>query len=83
MRIAVVGAGIIGITTAIELVRDGHEVTVFERRSSTGEEASFSHAGILQHTSITPWAAPGLPRKMLAQWLHRHTPMPAPDAAAS
>ena len=32
MKIAIVGAGIIGVTTAFELAADGHEVTVFERR---------------------------------------------------
>ncbi len=42
MKIAVIGAGIIGVTTAFELGRDGHDVTVFERRSAAAEETSFA-----------------------------------------
>ena len=34
MKIAIVGAGIVGVTTAYELAADGHEVTVFERRGT-------------------------------------------------
>jgi len=46
MRIAVVGAGIIGVTSAYELAAAGHEVTVFEQGSSIAAEASFAHAGL-------------------------------------
>ena len=34
MRIAIIGAGIAGVTTAYECAADGHQVTVFERRGS-------------------------------------------------
>ena len=54
MKIAIVGAGIVGVTTAYELARDGHAVTVFERRASAAEESSFANAGLL---------APGLLRR--------------------
>jgi D-amino-acid dehydrogenase len=47
MRIAVVGAGAAGVLTAWELALDGHEVTVFERRLTAGEEATFGHGGLL------------------------------------
>ena len=47
MRVAVIGAGIIGITTAYELALDGHEVNVIERRSAAAEEGSFAHAGLI------------------------------------
>lgn len=72
MKIAVVGAGIIGITTAYELARDGHEVTVYERRGAAAEEASFSNAGVLSPGYVTPWAAPGMPWKVLSQMLQPH-----------
>lgn len=47
MRLAVVGAGVVGVTTAYELTQDGHEVTVFERCSTAAEGASFANAGLL------------------------------------
>ena len=72
MKIAVIGAGIVGITTAYELAADGHEVTVFERRSAAAEETSFANAGVVAPGSVTPWAAPGMPRKVLGNLLSRH-----------
>lgn len=73
MKIAVIGAGIIGVTTAYELGQDGHDVTVFERRGAAAEETSFANAGIIAPGYVTPWAAPGMPRKVLGQMLQRHT----------
>ena len=55
MNIAILGAGIIGVTTAYELSADGHAVTVFERRSSVAEEASFAHAGMMGPGASVPW----------------------------
>jgi D-amino-acid dehydrogenase len=75
MRIAVIGAGIIGVTTAYELSRDGHEVTVFERRSSVAAESSFANAGVIAPGYVTPWAAPGMPTKVLGHLLRRHAPV--------
>ena len=73
MKIAIIGAGIIGITTAYELVRDGHEVSVLERRGAAAEETSFANAGIVAAGYITPWAAPGMPGKIMQQLLRRHS----------
>src|SRR5450830_904961 len=72
MKIAVIGAGIIGITTAYELAADGHEVTVFERRGAAAEEASFANAGIVAPGYVAPWAAPGMPGKVLSHLFSRH-----------
>ena len=71
MRVAVIGAGIVGVTTAYELLCDGHEVTLFERSGSVAVEASFANAGVLAPGYVTPWAAPGMLRKVLGQWGRR------------
>lgn len=71
MHIAVIGAGIVGITTAHALRADGHDVTVFERRGSVATESSFANAGFLAPGYVTPWASPGMPRKVLSQLFGR------------
>ncbi len=71
MRVAVIGAGIIGVTTAYELTVDGHEVTVFERHGSVAAEASFANAGVVAPGYVTPWAAPG---KVFGHLLGRYAP---------
>ncbi|MBL8351259.1 MAG: D-amino acid dehydrogenase [Burkholderiaceae bacterium] len=75
MHVAVIGAGIVGVTTAFELARDGHRVTVFERRGSVAEETSFANAGVVAPGYVTPWAAPGMPAKVLRHLLGRHAPV--------
>lgn len=56
MRIAVVGAGIIGVTSAYELATAGHEVTVFEQGGSIAADASFAHAGLDGPGSAVAWS---------------------------
>lgn len=75
MKIAIVGAGIIGITTAYELAADGHDVTVFERRSAAAEETSFANAGVVAPGYVTPWAAPGMPGKVIQYLFSQHAPV--------
>lgn len=75
MRVAVIGAGIVGVTTAYELAADGHEVTVFERRGSVAAEASFANAGVVAPGYVTPWAAPGMPWHVLSHLFKQHTPV--------
>lgn len=72
MRVAVIGAGIVGVTSAYELAADGHEVTVFERRAGVASESSFANAGVVAPGYVTPWAAPGMPGKVLRQMFGRH-----------
>ena len=71
MRVAVVGAGIVGVTTAYELAALGLEVTVFERRNSVAAEASFADAGVLSAGYVAPWTAPGLRLQLLQRLLSR------------
>ncbi len=75
MKIAVIGAGIIGVTTAYELASDGHEVVVIERRGASAEESSFAPAGLVTTGYITPWTSPSLPLTMIKQLLGRHSPV--------
>jgi choline dehydrogenase-like flavoprotein len=72
MKIAVVGAGIVGVTTAYELAQDGHQVTVFEQRGAAAEQASFANAGVLAPGYVTPWASPGMPWKVAKQLFAQH-----------
>jgi D-amino-acid dehydrogenase len=75
MKIAVIGAGIIGVTTAYELACDGHEVTVLERCGAAAEEASFANAGLVAPGYVTPWAAPGMPTKVLGHLMSHYAPV--------
>ncbi len=53
-----VGAGVVGTTTAFELTRDGHEVTVYERRGTVAEEASFASGALVAAGWTAPWHQP-------------------------
>lgn len=75
MRVAVIGAGIVGTTTAYELAADGHEVTVFDRASSVAAETSYANAGLVAPGYVTPWAAPGMPAKVLKHLFSAHAPV--------
>ncbi|MFC0410178.1 D-amino acid dehydrogenase [Roseomonas elaeocarpi] len=68
MRITILGAGVIGVATAYWLQRDGHEVTVIERREGAGLETSWGNGAIIHVSSVQPWAAPGVPFKVL-RWI--------------
>jgi len=65
MRIIVLGAGIVGVTTAYFLRERGHEVVVVERRAEVAAETSVGNAGHVCPSYATPWAAPGMPAKSL------------------
>ena len=71
MRVVVLGAGVIGVTSAWYLAQDGHEVTVIDRQSGPALETSFANAGEISPGYASPWAAPGIPMKAL-KWLFMH-----------
>ncbi len=69
-RIAVLGGGITGVTSAYYLARSGFQVTLIERQPGAGLETSFANGGLVTPSMSDPWAAPGIPR-LLLKWLGR------------
>lgn len=61
-RVAVIGAGIVGVACAVWLQRAGHAVTVFDPRGPAGA-TSHGNAGVLAASSVVPVTVPGLWRK--------------------
>ena len=66
MRIAVIGAGIIGVTTAYELARRGPRGDGVRAPRGVAAETSFANAGLVAPGYVTPWAAPGMPGRCCA-----------------
>ena len=64
-RTVVIGAGVVGLACAIELLRDGHAVTIIEPGSPGGEQAaSYGNGTLLNPSSVIPMSSPGLWRKV-------------------
>ena len=68
MRVIVLGAGLLGVTSAYFLQQQGHEVTVIDRQGTPGAETSFANGGQISVSHAEPWANPSAPLKVL-QWL--------------
>ena len=69
-HVVVLGAGIIGITTAYYLHQAGHRVTVIERNPHAGLETSYANGGQLSYSYVAPLAGPGVVPK-IPPWLLR------------
>ncbi len=70
MEIVVIGAGVVGVTTAWKLACDGHQVSVLERREGPGLETSFANGGQISTSHALPWSSPAVPGQMM-RWLGR------------
>ena len=70
MKIIVLGAGIIGVSTAWHLLLGGHEVTVVERQIDAAMETSFANAAQISVSYCEPWANRDAPLKAL-KWIFR------------
>ncbi len=70
MKIIIVGAGIIGVSTAWHLLELGHEVTVVDRQADAAMETSFANAGQISVSYCEPWANREAPLKAL-KWMFR------------
>lgn len=75
MHVIVMGAGVIGTTTAYYLSRAGHEVTVIDRQPNVALETSFANAGQISPGYASPWAAPGVPLKAFKWMFQHHSPL--------
>jgi D-amino-acid dehydrogenase len=70
MKVTVLGAGIIGVSTAWYLAEAGHEVTVVDRQPDAALETSFANGAQISVSFCEPWANAGAPFKV-AKWLLR------------
>ncbi|MGK0270468.1 MAG: D-amino-acid dehydrogenase [Cocleimonas sp.] len=75
MHIIILGSGVIGVTNAYYLAKEGHKVTVIDRQSSAGLETSFANAGQISPGYSAPWAAPGVPQKAVKWILSKYAPL--------
>ena len=66
------GAGVVGVTTAYQLVRDGHEVVVLEAREAAGLETSWGNAGMVAPGHAFAWSSPQAPLILLKSLLSKN-----------
>ncbi|HIC7209182.1 D-amino acid dehydrogenase [Burkholderia stabilis] len=84
MHVIVLGAGVIGVATAWHLREAGCDVTVIEREADVAQATSLGNAGVIAPGYVTPWAAPGMPGKILKYLFKPASPLifrPTLDAA--
>lgn len=84
MKALVLGAGIVGVTTAYELNRDGHEVTVIDREALPAAFTSYGNAGLFAPSHAYAWSSPAAPGILLRSlWRNdqalRFRPTPDPQ----
>ena len=68
MKVIVLGAGLLGVTSAYFLRQQGHDVTVIDRQATPAAETSFANGGQISVSHAEPWANPSAPLKVL-KWL--------------
>lgn len=70
--VIVIGAGVVGSTTALYLAREGLSVTVIDSRAEAGLETSFANGGLVTPSTALPWCSPAVPR-LLFKWIGRES----------
>ena len=74
-HVAVIGGGVIGLSTAYALIQAGHKVTIIEAKDKVGNQTSFANGGQLSYRYVAPLADAGVPFQAL-QWLGKaHSPL--------
>jgi D-amino-acid dehydrogenase len=75
MKVLILGAGVVGTTSAYYLRQAGHEVTVLDRQPAAGMETSFANAGQVSPGYSAPWSGPGVPLKAIKWMMMTHRPL--------
>jgi D-amino-acid dehydrogenase len=75
MKVLILGAGVVGVSSAYYFWRDGHDVTVLERNASVGLETSFANGGQLSYSYVAPLASPSVIPKLPPWLLRRDSPL--------
>src|SRR5947209_17302994 len=65
MRILIMGGGVVGVTTAYQLLKDGHEVVLLERQPAVAQETSWGNAGMIAPGHSFVWSSPKAPSILL------------------
>ena len=75
MKVIVLGGGVVGVTTAYQLQKDGHDVTVVDRQPVVAGETSWGNAGMVAPGHSFVWSSPkapirtcGLPNRRQMKW---------------
>ena len=75
LKVLVLGAGVVGVTTAWYLAKSGAEVEVVDRRAAAGLETSFANGGQISVSHNEPWAHPAVLRKAISWLGHEDAPL--------
>ena len=70
MKVLILGAGVVGVSSAWYLAKAGHEVTVVDRQPAAGLETSFANGGQISVSHAEPWSNPHAPLRALS-WMGR------------
>ena len=65
MHVVVMGGGVVGVTTAYQLQRDGHQVTLLEANPGIAEDTSWGNAGMIAPGHSFVWSSPKAPKVLL------------------
>jgi D-amino-acid dehydrogenase len=75
MKVIVLGGGVVGVTTAYYLLKDGHQVMLIERQAGVARECSHANGGFVAISQAVPWSAPGVPLKTLRSMARPDAPI--------
>lgn len=72
MRVAAMGGGVVGVTAAYELLKDGHEVVLLEQNNEVGDETSWGNAGMIAPGHSFAWSSPQAPWSLVKSLIARN-----------